>query len=205
MTQFTLDRRDVMPKLFPEPDKFLMVAGLAGAARDVAAHTAEADNFIALGGAMGAAVSLGLGVALSAPGQEVAVITGDGELLMNIGALATVASMMPDNFSIVCLDNGCHGETGAQLGHTSRRTNLALMAEGAGIPSIRTVDKLDQLDDAAKFLINAPAPRFLWVRVMQGPPADYKRNWDLAECRLRFRAGYLSRRKPSKGGKSTGA
>jgi len=199
MTEFTLDRRDVMPKLFPEPDRVLMVAGLAGAARDVAAYTAEAPNLIALGGAMGAAVSMGLGVALSAPGQEVAAITGDGELLMNIGALATVASMMPDNLSIVCIDNGCHGETGGQLGHTARRTNLALMAQGAGMPSILTVDTAQQLDDAARFLAEAPAPRFLWVRVMQGPPADYKRNWDLAACRLRFRTAYLSRRKQSRG------
>ena len=204
MAEFKLDRRDVMPRLFPEPDKFLMIAGLAGAARDVAAHTSETHNLIALGGAMGAAVSMGLGVALSAPGQEVAVITGDGELLMNIGALATVASMMPDNLSIVCIDNGCHGETGNQLGHTARRTNLALMAEGAGIPSIFPVNGPNQRNDAAKFLVEAPAPRFLWVRVMQGPPADYKRNWDLAECRLRFRAAYLSRRKQSRSRQPTG-
>ena len=200
MTASSLDRRDVMPKLFPAPDTFLMVAGLAGAARDAAAYTAEAHNLIALGGAMGAAVPMGLGVALSAPDEKVAVVTGDGELLMNIGALATVASMMPDNLSIVCIDNGCHGETGGQLGHTTRRTNLALMAEGAGIPSILTVDAPDRLDDAAKFLAEAPGPRFLWVRVKQGPPAEYKRNLDLAECRLRFRAAYLSRRNQSRGG-----
>lgn len=194
MTEATLDRRDVMSKLFPEPDKVLMIAGLAGAARDAAAYTRESTNFIALGGAMGAAVSMGLGVALSAPYEEVAVVTGDGELLMNVGALATVASMMPGNLSIVCIDNRCHGETGGQLGHTGRRTNLALIAEGAGLPSTLTVDRADQLDPAARFLIDAPAPRFLWVRVRQGPPADYKRNWDLAECRLRFRNAYLSRR-----------
>jgi len=204
MTESTLDRREAMPKLFPEPEKFLMVAGLAGTARDTAAYTSEAHNLIALGGAMGAAVSMGLGAALSAPSEKVAVITGDGELLMNIGALVTVASMMPGNLSIVCIDNGCHGETGGQLGHTARRTNLALMAEGAGIPSIQTVSAPDQLEAAAQFLINAPAPRFLWVRVMQGPPADYKRNWDLAACRLRFRAAYLSRRKQSRGGQSAG-
>lgn len=197
MTKFALDRREVMPKLFPEPDKLLMIAGLAGAARDAAAHTSEADNLFALGGAMGAAVSIGLGVALSAPNREVAVITGDGELLMNIGALVTVASMSPQNLSIVCIDNACHGETGGQPGHTARRTNLALMAEGAGIPSIRTVERHDQLEDAARFLGVAPGPRFLWVRVKQGPPADYKRNWDLAERRLRFRAAYLRHREQS--------
>jgi thiamine pyrophosphate-dependent acetolactate synthase large subunit-like protein len=195
MNKFTIDRREVMPILFPQPDEWLMIAGLAGAARDAAAYTSEAPNLIALGGAMGAAVSMGLGVALSAPGLKVAVITGDGELLMNIGALATVASMMPDNLSIVCLDNGCHGETGGQLGHTDRRTNLALMAEGAGIPSVLTVDEPHQLEDAGRFLVDLPAPRFVWVRVTKGPPADYKRNWDLAECRLRFRAAYLNRKK----------
>lgn len=193
MAEITLDRRDVLPNLLPNPEKYLIVTGLAGAAKDTAAYTREADNVLTLGGAMGAAVSMGLGVALSAPSEQVIVITGDGELMMNVGALATVASMMPDNFSIICIDNGCHGETGGQLGHTARRTNLALMAEGAGLPSTLTVESADGLKEAAAFLLDAPAPRFLWVRVRQGPPSDYKRNWDLAECRLIFRNAYLAR------------
>jgi phosphonopyruvate decarboxylase len=193
MADFTLDRRDILPRLIPKPDKYLIVTGLAGAAKDTAAYTKEAANVITLGGAMGAAVSMGLGVALSAPDEAVAVITGDGELMMNVGALATVASMMPGNLSIICVDNGCHGETGGQPGHTSRRTNLALMAEGAGIPSTLTVERADQLDPAASFLIEAPAPHFLWVRVMPGPSSDYKRNWDLVEGRLKFRNAYLGR------------
>ncbi|MDA1326495.1 MAG: thiamine pyrophosphate-dependent enzyme [Proteobacteria bacterium] len=197
MTEFTLDRRDILPRLLPDPDKYLIVTGLAGAAKDTADYTKEAANAITLGGAMGAAVSMGLGVALSAPHEEVMVITGDGELMMSVGSLATVASMMPGNLSIVCVDNGCHGETGGQPGHTSRRTNLALMAEGAGIPSTLTVETTDQLDAAAKFLVEAPAPRFLWVRVMPGPSSDYKRNWNLVEGRLKFRNAYLARKKQS--------
>ena len=193
MTEFTLDRRDILPRLIPEPDKYLIVTGLAGAAKDTADYTKEAANAITLGGAMGAAVSMGQGVALSAPKDEVMVITGDGELMMSVGSLATVASMMPGNLSIICVDNGCHGETGGQPGHTSRRTNLALMAEGAGIPSIFTVETEAQLDAAAKFLVEAPAPRFLWVRVMPGPSSDYKRNWNLVEGRLKFRNAYLGR------------
>jgi phosphonopyruvate decarboxylase len=167
-----------------------MVTGLAGPARDLAAYTSEADTLLTLGGAMGAAVSIGLGMALSAPARQVAVFTGDGELMMNIGALATVASMMPDNLSIICIDNGCHGETGGQPGHTARRTNLAMMAEGAGLPSVMTIQSPEQLAEAAKFLIEAPAPRFLWARVKAGPPAAYKRDWDLAACRIRFRKAY---------------
>lgn len=193
MPDLTLDRRDILPKLIPDPRKYLIVTGLAGAAKDTAAYTREADNVITMGGAMGAAVAMGLGVALSAPDEQVMVITGDGELMMNAGALATVASMMPDNLSIICVDNGAHGETGGQPGHTSRRTNLAVLAEGAGFPSTFTAAAEADLGAAAKFLAESAAPRFLWVRVKPGPPTDYKRNWDLVEGRLKFRNTYLAR------------
>lgn len=183
----TIDRKTVLPELFANPEDYLLLAGLAGAAKDTAAWTREADNLLTLGGAMGAAVSMGLGMALSSPDRQVAVITGDGELLMNVGVLATVASVMPDNLTIVCMDNGQHGETGGQPGHTSRRTNLATIAEGAGLPSVMTVSAPEELPAAREFLAAAPAPRFLCVRVMPGPPTAYKRNWDLAECRLKFK------------------
>jgi phosphonopyruvate decarboxylase len=186
-----LDRRELLPLLFPKPDDYLIIAGLAGASRDAAALTDDASNLYTMGGTMGAAVSVGLGVALSAPGAEVAVITGDGELLMNVGALATVASMAPDNLSIVIIDNGCHGETGGQKGHTARGADLAKMAEGAGVPSIMTISTPDQVADAAKFLREAPAPRFLLAHVTDGPPCDYKRDLNPAACRLRFRDAYL--------------
>lgn len=194
MAEITLDRRDLLAPLFPNPVKFLFVTGLAGAARDVCALTEEADNVMTMGGAMGGAVSMALGIALSAPGEQVACVTGDGELLMNVGALATVASMAPDNLTIICIDNGCHGETGGQPGHTARRTNLATMAEGAGIPSVLTIQSESQLGEAAGFLADSPAPRFLSARVIDGPPAAWTRNWNLAECRLRFRNAYLDRR-----------
>jgi phosphonopyruvate decarboxylase len=190
----TIDRRALLPELFPESENYLLLSGLAGASKDTAAWTQEADNLLTLGGAMGGAVSMGLGMALAAPGQQVAVITGDGELLMNIGALATVASTAPDNLTIVCVDNGQHGETGGQPGHTSRRTNLAKMAEGAGFASVMTVSAPGDLVAASRFLAESVAPRFLWARVMPGPPSDYKRNWDLAECRLRFRISFLEGR-----------
>ena len=194
MTQPTLDRRDVLGTLFPDPGAYLMVAGLAGSARDTAALTDEADTLFAFGGAMGGAVPMGLGMALAAPDRKVAVVTGDGELLMNAGALASVASTMPENLSIVCIDNGRHGETGGQLGHTARRTDLARMAEGAGLPSAMTVSDASGLKAAAAFLDDAPGPRFVCVRVAPGPPADYKRNWNPAECRLRFRRAWRESR-----------
>ena len=113
---------------------------------------------------------------------------------MNIGSLASVATMAPGNLSIVCIDNGCHGETGGQTGHTSKLTDLALMAEGAGLASVMVLETEDQMEAAANFLTEAAAPRFLQVRVTDGPPADFKRNMNPAQCRTRFRNAYLASR-----------
>jgi len=190
----TLDRRDVLSTLFPSPDDILFISGLAGSARDAAGLTNDGDNLYTMAGCMGAAVPMGLGVALAAPDKQVAVITGDGELLMNIGCLASVATMAPGNLSIVCIDNGCHGETGGQTGHTSGLTDLAKMAEGAGVASVMVLETTDQMDAAAKFLNDAASPRFLQVRVTDGPPTDYKRNMNPAQCRTRFRNAYLGSR-----------
>ncbi len=190
----TLDRREVLSGLFPSPDDYLFISGLAGSARDTAGLTNDGDNLFTMAGTMGAAVPMGLGVALAAPDSNVAVVTGDGELLMNIGSLASVATMAPGNLSIICIDNGCHGETGGQTGHTSHRTDLAKMAEGAGLRSVMVLETREQIEAAAKFLTDMPAPRFLQVRVTDGPTTDYKRNMNPAQCRARFRNFFLGTR-----------
>ena len=186
-----LDRRTVLPRLFPVPDAYLFVTGLAGPARDAAGLTQDSAYTFTMAGAMGAATCMGLGMALMAPDRRVAVVTGDGELLMNVGSLATVATAAPANLSIVCIDNGCHGETGGQPGHTSHHTDLELMAKGAGFASTMTLGTPGDLEAGARFLQEAPGPRFVLVRVTNGPPTDFKRNLDLAECRVRFRTAYL--------------
>lgn len=192
MAASTIDRRELLPHLFPEPDNYLFISGLAGPARDAAALTNDGANIFTMAGTMGAATTVGLGVALSAPDSQVAVITGDGELLMNIGSLATIASMQPMNLTLVCIDNASHGETGGQPGHTSRSTDLAKIAEGSGISSVMSISSPDEIAGAAAFLQEAPAPRFLICRVMTGAPSAIKRNMNLAECRLRFRNAYLA-------------
>lgn len=191
MTAPALDRRQILAELFPSPEEYLFVTGLAGSARDAAGLTDDGANLFTMAGAMGAAVSMGLGMALSAPDNKVAVITGDGEMLMNVGALATVATKAPSNLSIVCIDNGCHGETGGQKGHTAINTDLALIGRGAGLASTLTASNGEELAEGAKFLMEAPGPRLLVVRVNDGPPTSYVRNLDPAECRLRFRQAFF--------------
>ena len=191
MTIATIDRRDVLSQFFPNPQDYLFISGLAGSARDTAALTNDGSNIFAMAGAMGAAVSMGLGVAMSAPNRKVAVIAGDGELLMNVGSLATVATIGPENLSIICIDNGCHGETGGQTGHTSNKTDLEMMARGAGIASTVKITNESELSGGAAFLNDVSGPRFIHVWVKDGPPATYKRNLNPAECRLRFRNAVL--------------
>ena len=187
----TIDRRKLLPQLFLAPDEYLFVSGLAGPARDAADLTEDGDNIFTMAGTMGASVSMGLGVALSAPEARVAVITGDGELLMNVGALCTVANQAPANLSIICVDNACHGETGGQAGMTAGLTNLATIAAGAGIVSVMTISSAQEIEAAAGFLNDSAAPRFLCCRVIAGPPASFNRDLDLARCRRRFRNAYL--------------
>jgi len=99
-----------------------------------------------------------------------------------------VASAAPPNLSIICIDNGQHGETGGQDSHTAGRTDLELMAKGAGIPAAMTLSRKEELEMAARFLTESPAPRFSRVKVLPGPPSNWSRNWILADCRSRFRA-----------------
>ena len=96
-----LDRRQAVSKLVGDPLDFLIIAGLGGTARDTAQMCGEHQNFYAFAGAMGGATMTGLGLALAQPKRRVLVIAGDGELLMNVGSLATVAVMNPPNFSIL--------------------------------------------------------------------------------------------------------
>ncbi len=182
-----IDRRELLPQLFPAPEDWLFVSGLAGASKDTAALTEDGANLFSMAGTMGAAVPMGLGLALSAPHRNVAVVTGDGELLMGLGSLVTVASAAPQNLAIVCIDNSMHGETGGQRGHTSSTADLEMIARGSGITATRMISEPVEIGDAADFLSDTHCARVLIARVLPTPPSAFKRNMDMAACRVRFR------------------
>jgi len=120
--------------------------------------------------------------------RRVLVVTGDGELLMNVGALATIALLNPPNLSIICVDNGHYGETGYQKSHTSLGTDLEKMAQGAGIKLTRTVQHAADIPAGTQFLRQGNGTVFLLLRVNTGEPPVYKRIWDPAVCRAQFQA-----------------
>ena len=113
-----LDRRSVVSSLLAGRKDAIVVGGLGASTYDIAAAGDHARNFY-LWGAMGGAVMIGLGLALAQPKLPVVVITGDGEMLMGMGSLATVGLQKPANLTIVVLDNESYGETGGQVSHTA--------------------------------------------------------------------------------------
>jgi thiamine pyrophosphate-dependent acetolactate synthase large subunit-like protein len=175
MSQGTLDRRAVVATLLKNPGDLLVVTGLGAATYDAGAAGDRPENFY-LWGAMGGAVMIGLGLAIAQPTKRVLVITGDGEMLMGMGSLATVAAQAPDNFAVAVLDNGQFGETGAQRSHTSLTTDLAAVAAGCGWPNVSTLSTMAEVEAIAPRLRReklftvirispAEVPRFL-------PPRD---------------------------------
>ena len=172
-----LDRRAVVRELLSARGDMLVVSGLGGTSWDVAAAGDNARNFYLWGG-MGCAVPLGLGLALAQPGRRVMVVTGDGEMLMGIGSLATVAVQQPKNLAIVVIDNERYGETGGQLTHSAFGTDLALMARGAGLNRAGTLSTLAALRSFCQQCEVLDAPQFAVIKVatenanMVLPPRD---------------------------------
>lgn len=188
---FVLDRCEAVPALIGKAEDFLIVTGLAGTARDIAALTRDSAQIYTMAGAMGGAVMIGLGLALARPDKRVMVATGDGEILMNIGALATVAIMNPANLSIVVVDNGHYGETGWQKSHTSLGVDLEKIAVGSGIKRTLTISGETELAEGGRLLREGNGSAFVVLRVAPAEPPAYKRNFDPAVCRNRFRAALL--------------
>jgi thiamine pyrophosphate-dependent acetolactate synthase large subunit-like protein len=126
-----MNRRAVVKKLLSKRDKLLVVAGLGSTAWDC---TAAGDSPLTfpMWGAMGQAAMMGLGLALAQPKRRVLVITGDGEALMGIGALATIGVQKPANLTVVVIDNERFGETGMQETHTAHGVDLAGVARACG-------------------------------------------------------------------------
>lgn len=185
--QFILERSEAVPQLIGRHEDFLFVAGLGGTARDVGAVTGDAAHVYSMAGAMGGACMIGLGLALARPDKKVMVVTGDGEVLMNIGALASIAVMNPPNLSILIVDNGHYGETGYQKSHTSLGVDIEKMAIGAGIRLTRTITHAVEIADGARLLRAGNATALVVLRVKPTEPAEFKRNFDAAYCRDRFR------------------
>ncbi len=160
-----LDRRSVVSSLLANRKDAIAVGGLGASTYDIAAAGDHDRNFY-LWGAMGGAVMIGLGIALAQPELPVVVITGDGEMLMGMGSLATVGLQKPGNLTIVVLDNEVYGETGGQASHTAVTVDLVGVARSCGIADARSLATMTEIEAYAQGLQDtASGPRFASVKI----------------------------------------
>lgn len=185
-----LDRRAVVARLLRDRGEALVVTGLGSPTWDATAAGDHPNNFYLWGG-MGGAALVGLGLALAQPTRRVLVITGDGEMLMGLGALATVAVKRPANLAICVVDNQRYGETGMQESATEHGVDLAAMAAGAGFAATSTVRDEAGVEALAPLLLAAPGPVFAVVKVGTASAPTVLPLRDGAAIKHRFRESLL--------------
>lgn len=183
-----LERRAAVAELLKDRGDLLVVAGLGSPAYDLHAAGDSDANFY-LWGAMGSAALIGLGLAQAQPARTVLALTGDGEQLMGLGGLATIAVAKPKNLVIAVIDNGHFGETGMQASHTGRGLDLAAVAAAMGFAETRTVSDLAGVA-ALRAALHSPAagPRLFVIKVAARNPPRSLPARDAVYLKNRFRA-----------------
>ncbi len=166
MDQVMLDRRDFVRQLLVDRGDLLVVPGLGSATYDVAAAGDHPLNFY-LWGAMGGTAMIGLGLALAQPTRRVAVLTGDGDMLMGLGSLATIGVKQPNNLAIVVLDNAHYGETGMQPSATKAGIDLVATALACRFRHARAVRRIEEAADVRELLHVGEGPILISARIKE--------------------------------------
>ena len=179
-------RREVVAELLKEREDLLVIAGLGSTAWDI---TAAGDSPLSfpLWGAMGQAAMMGLGLALAQPQRRVLVITGDGEMLMGLGALATIGVQHPANLAIVVFDNGHYAETGMQPSHTNAGVSLCGVARSCGIEAVHDIADAAALGEFAARLHNLDRTLFARVAIRADEQMRVLPSRDGVSLKNRFR------------------
>ena len=180
--------------LAPRTPDTLVISGLGSSSWDVTAVGDDDRNFCLIGG-MGLTAIIGLGLAQTQPEKKVLVITGDGDMLMGMGSLATIANVAPRNLSICVLDNELFGETGGQPTHTAGVTDLTAIARGAGIPTASTVRTEDELKAVIDSVHNGSGPQFHTIKILHEELDSPKPPLDGGYTKDRFRIALLGEAK----------
>jgi thiamine pyrophosphate-dependent acetolactate synthase large subunit-like protein len=163
-----LDRRKIVAEILTQRGDALIMPGLGAPTWDCAAVDDHPLTFYSWGG-MGGCAMMGLGLALAQPRRRVLVITGDGELLMGLGSLATIGVEKPRNLAVIVIDNEHYGETGMQPTHTRHGVDIPAMARAAGFRAAGTVYTAQQLKTWIPRFYRQPGPVFCSIKVTTAP------------------------------------
>lgn len=162
-----IDRTRAIARILSQRQDQLIVTGLGEPCSDVGRLEDRPLNFY-IGGAMGMTASVGLGLAIAQPERAVVVVTGDAELMMNVGALATIGVQRPRNLSIIVMDNEEFGETGRQRSHTGLGVDIAGIAKACGIADAITVREEKDLEGIAGRTNAMNGPHLVVVKIRPG-------------------------------------
>jgi thiamine pyrophosphate-dependent acetolactate synthase large subunit-like protein len=182
-----LDRRTVVRNLLAGRDELLVITGLGSPSYDAMAAGDRPRTYY-LWGAMGGAAMMGMGLALAQPHKSVVVITGDGEALMGVGALASIGAQKLKNLTVIVLDNGHYGETGMQPSHTGLGVDLAGIARASGFKSAEVIDTMAGVDALGARLANPSGPAFANVHIAVEEAPRVLPPRDGVQLKNRFRA-----------------
>ncbi|WP_439406512.1 thiamine pyrophosphate-dependent enzyme [Bradyrhizobium sp. DASA03076] len=181
-----LDRREVVARLLTGRKNLLVVGGIGWASFDIMA-AGDHDNNYYLWGAMGSAAMIGLGLATARPDQSVLVLTGDGDMLMGFGALATIGIRNPANLTVAVLDNGHFGQTGMQESHTGRGVALDQVAKACGFSWTGKITNLAGINDLRERLDSRCGVKFAAIKITTDIPPRVPPPRDGAYIKNRFR------------------
>ena len=180
-------RRPLVARTLAARGRSLVISGLGAPTYDVAAAGDDPRTFH-LWGAMGLAAMTGLGLALARPQDRVLVVTGDGDMMMGIGSLATIARAAPSNLGILVLDNERFGETGGQHSLTAGPADIAAMARGAGFAHVEDVHDAAGVEPMIETLYEAAGPVLCVAHVARGEDPKVLPEWDGRKQVAAFRA-----------------
>jgi thiamine pyrophosphate-dependent acetolactate synthase large subunit-like protein len=180
-----LERRKLVKDLLADRGDLMVVCGLGSPTYDVAAAGDPPLTYY-LWAAMGGAAMIGLGLALAKPERRVAVITGDGEALMGMGAFATIGVKKPANLVIVVLDNGHYGETGMQASHTTGGVDLVAVAKACGFADGLTLTEPSGVAHVRDLLHTGRGPILVSARISNAETPRVLPTRDGHAIKLRF-------------------
>ena len=187
MSRQCMERREAVARLLSNRDKLLVITGLGSPSYDVMAAGDHELNYY-LWGAMGSAAMVGLGLANAQPDKPVLVITGDSELMMGMGALATIAVSGPKNLTIAVVDNGRFGETGMQTSHSGYGVCIDRVAASVGFSWTGEIRTLDEVDALRERLPLFQGPQLATLKVEAENPPRVLPSRDGVHIKNRFRA-----------------
>lgn len=183
-----MNRFDVTSRLIAKlKHEEAVIGGIGNTNFDLWAAGHRPQNFYMLG-SMGLAFPIALGVALAQPDRRVFALEGDGSLLMQLGALSTIATLKPKNLTMIVMDNGIYQITGAQPTPAAGVADIVAIAIGCGLASSAWAADEEDFERLVDDAMTATEPSLIAVRIDDKPGVGTTRR-DPVQIRERFMHG----------------